>query len=115
MSSHKRRGFRSRHPKNGFRRRNGSSNNQSHFQNGGIPNFGKKIQNITPFNLEKAIQKYQQMAKDAQSSGDLVLVQNYLQHADHYTRKLSEINSNRSSTENSDVVDKEIKNKEDVN
>ena len=65
--------------------------------------------------MEKAIQKYQQMAKDAQSSGDLVLVQNYLQHADHYTRKLSEINSNRSSTENSDVVDKEIKNKEDEN
>lgn len=33
------------------------------------------------------------MAKDAQSSGDLVSVENYLQHADHYSRKLSEINS----------------------
>ena len=28
--------------------------------------------------------KFQQLAKDAQSNGDPVLAQNYLQHADHY-------------------------------
>ena len=27
--------------------------------------------------------KFQQLAKDAQSNGDPVLAQNYLQHADH--------------------------------
>ena len=38
------------------------------------------------------IQKFQQLAKDAQSNGDPVLFENYLQHADHYTRKLKELN-----------------------
>ena len=45
-----------------------------------------------PFSVEKTIQKYQQLAKDAQSAGDPVLVENYLQHADHYSRRLSELN-----------------------
>ena len=38
------------------------------------------------------MQKFQQLAKDAQSSGDPVLVENYLQHADHYSRRLAELN-----------------------
>ena len=46
-----------------------------------------------PFNVEKTIQKFQQLAKDAQSTGDPVLVENYLQHADHYARRLSELNT----------------------
>ena len=33
-----------------------------------------------------------QLAKDAQSMGDPVLVENYLQHADHYSRRLAELN-----------------------
>ena len=45
-----------------------------------------------PLNVEKAISKFQQLAKDAQSSGDPVLVENYLQHADHYSRRLAELN-----------------------
>ncbi|MFV0298321.1 MAG: DUF4167 domain-containing protein [Hyphomicrobiaceae bacterium] len=31
-------------------------------------------------------EKYQQLARDAQSSGDHVLAENYLQHAEHYNR-----------------------------
>ena len=31
-------------------------------------------------------EKYFSLARDAQSSGDPVLEQNYLQHAEHYTR-----------------------------
>ena len=51
-----------------------------------------------PFNVEKTIQKFQQLAKDAQTSGDPVLVENYLQHADHYTRRLSELNIKTKTT-----------------
>ena len=40
-----------------------------------------------PFNIEKTIQKYQQLAKDAQSSGDPILSENYFQHADHFNEK----------------------------
>ena len=45
-----------------------------------------------PHNVEKTMQKFQQLAKDAQSNGDPVLVENYLQHADHYSRRLAELN-----------------------
>ena len=52
-----------------------------------------------PLNIEKAISKFQQLAKDAQSSGDPVLVENYLQHADHYSRKLAELNGKNQNTD----------------
>jgi len=48
-------------------------------------------------NVEKAMQKYQQLAKDAQSNGDPVITQNYLQHADHYLRRYNELNQKRES------------------
>ena len=77
--------------------RNGSSNN--------------------PFSLEKTIQKYQQLAKDALSSGDPILSENYLQHADHFERRLSEIgtkNKNpvivKSDKNSVDENDQELKN-----
>mgnify|MGYP002824530368 CR=1 FL=1 len=54
-----------------------------------------------PHNVEKAIQKFQQMAKDAQSNGDPVLVENYLQHADHYSRRLAELNERNKENNNS--------------
>ena len=65
--------------------------------------------------VEKAIQKFQQLAKDAQSSGDPVLVENYLQHADHYSRRLNELNEKNKidSTRENNVENKkntELKN-----
>ena len=61
-----------------------------------------------PFNLEKAIQKFQQLAKDAQSQGDPVLVENYLQHADHFSRRLAEVNLEiiNSTNQNQSTIDK---------
>tara|TARA_B100001093_G_scaffold501477_1_gene553178 strand:+ start:229 stop:627 length:399 start_codon:yes stop_codon:yes gene_type:complete len=96
MNNQKRRPFRSRQGKNNYRgRSNGSrSNNNSPFQSvNGNSNFGRNGSMTNPFNVEKTIQKFQQLAKDAQSYGDPVLVENYLQHADHYSRRLSELNS----------------------
>ena len=46
-------------------------------------------------NVEKTMQKFQQLAKDAQSNGDPVLAQNYLQHADHYLRRYNELNERK--------------------
>lgn len=96
MNNQKRRTFRPRQNKNGFRRRNNNagSNNNGHFQNNnGNSVFVRNGSMTNPFSIEKTIQKYQQLAKDAQSSGDPVLVENYLQHADHYSRRLSELNT----------------------
>ncbi len=93
MNNNRRRNFRSRPQKNNFRRRNGSlnSNNGSSFSNNGNVGFSRNGSMNNPFNVEKAIQKFQQLAKDAQSNGDPVLVENYLQHADHYSRRLVEL------------------------
>ena len=57
-----------------------------------------------PLNIEKAISKFQQLAKDAQSLGDPVLVENYLQHADHYSRKLAELNGKSQNNDNKNQI-----------
>ena len=106
MNNNRRRNFRQRQQKNNFRRRNGpiSSNNGSAFNNGNL-NFSRNGSMTNPHNVEKTMQKFQQLAKDAQSSGDPVLVENYLQHADHYSRRLAELN------ERKDNLNNETKNK----
>ena len=94
MNNNRRRNFRARPQKNNFRRRNGSmnSNGGSNFNSNGNMNFGRNGSMTNPHNVEKTVQKFQQLAKDAQSNGDPVLVENYLQHADHYSRRLAELN-----------------------
>lgn len=49
-------------------------------------------------------EKYQQLARDATSSGDRVLAENYLQHAEHYFRVLRAIQPNRAV---SDIIGKD--------
>ena len=119
MNNNRRRNFRPRQSKNNFRRRNGplSSNNSTGFSNGNI-NFNRNGSMNNMHNVEKAMQKFQQLAKDAQSNGDPVLAQNYLQHADHYLRRFNELSEKREnsfektkSTENS-ITTEEIKDKD---
>ena len=103
MNNNRRRSFRPRPQRNNFRRRNGSmnSNNGTNFSNNGNMNFNRNGSMNNPHNVEKTMQKFQQLAKDAQSSGDPVLIENYLQHADHYSRRLSELNErNREISKN---------------
>ena len=115
MNNNRRRSFRGRSQKNNFRRRNGSmnSNNGTNFNSNGNMNFNRNGSMTNPHNVEKTIQKFQQLAKDAQSSGDPVLVENYLQHADHYSRRLAELNertrSNSNGDTNNDSVDASTK------
>ena len=99
MNDQKRR-FRPRPQRNGFRpRNNGGQNSNGHFQSGGNGNISRNNGSMTnPFNVEKAVHKYQQLAKDAQSNGDPVLAQNYLQHADHYLRRYNELNERRENS-----------------
>ena len=103
MNNNRRRNFRGRQQKNNFRRRPTSSHsNNGHFSNStGNKNFNRNGSLSNPASIEKVIFKYQQLAKDAQSSGDPVLVENYLQHADHYSRRLAEINDKNSNSNNS--------------
>jgi|TARA_B110000259_G_scaffold174405_1_gene208673 hypothetical protein len=108
MNDQKRR-FRPRPQRNGFRpRNNGGQNLGGHFHSGGNGNVSRNNGSMTnPFNVEKAVQKYQQLAKDALTSGDPVLHENYLQHAEHFNRRLSELNTKPKEQQTSSIKPKE--------
>tara|TARA_E500000178_G_C16579951_1_gene555572 strand:- start:62 stop:445 length:384 start_codon:yes stop_codon:yes gene_type:complete len=116
MNNSRRRNFRPRIQKGSFRRRRISSLNSSNsnsLNNNGNMNFSKNGSMNNIHNVEKTMQKYQQLAKDAQSNGDPVLAQNYLQHADHYLRRYNELNERRENlTENPIPEEKTLSKKE---
>ena len=81
--------------RNNFRRndRNFKSNPDrskfsSNFSNN--TNFQRKVPGRNNHNASKLIEKYNNLAREALSAGDKILSENYFQHADHFTRILSE-------------------------
>ena len=81
--------------RNNFRRndRNFKSNGDrakfgSNFSNN--ENFQRKLPGRNNHNAPKLIEKYNNLAREALSSGDRILSENYFQHADHFMRVLNE-------------------------
>ncbi len=75
-------------------------------------NFKRKAPGRNNHNAPKLIEKYNDLAREASSNGDKILSENYLQHADHFTRILNERESFRKekysespSENNSDSVE----------
>ncbi len=58
-------------------------------------NFKRKAPGRNNHNAPKLIDKYNDLAREALSNGDKILSENYLQHADHFTRVLNERESLR--------------------
>ena len=56
----------------------------------GNDNFKRKLPGRNNHNAPKLIEKYNDLAREASSNGDKILSENYLQHADHFTRVLNE-------------------------
>ena len=94
-----------------FRRRSNGRQNMLHnnpqqrmrtnqFSNGHLRNKFKPS-----LSAEKSLEKYNLLAKEALSSGDKTLSENYLQHADHFMRIIEERNKNRNETKVS-IADK---------
>ena len=86
--------------RNTFRRNNRSfkSNSEntkfgSNFSNN--DNFKRKSPGRNNHNAPKLIEKYNDLAREALPNGDKILSENYLQHADHFTRILNERESFR--------------------
>jgi len=117
MNNNRRRNFRQRGQKSNFRRRNGSINpNTNNFGNNGNVSFNRNGSMNNSHNVEKTMQKFLQLAKDAQSNGDPVLAQNYLQHADHYLRRYNElIDRKENSTEKTKVSDDALTDQDNSN
>ena len=61
-------------------------------------NFSRGNVSKNPHNLERIIEKYKNLAKEALGVGDKILHENYLQHSDHYARILSEVNEFKTKT-----------------
>ena len=53
-------------------------------------NFKRKVPGRNNYNASKLIEKYNDLAREALSNGDKILSENYFQHADHFTRILTE-------------------------
>jgi hypothetical protein len=85
---------------NNVRRNNFRRNDRNFKNNGDRPKFGSNYSNNenskrkapgrNNHNAPKLIEKYNDLAREASSSGDKILSENYLQHADHFTRVLNE-------------------------
>ncbi len=99
---------------NGERQKFGSnfSNNE---------NFQRKIPGRNNHNASKLIEKYNNLAREALSIGDKIMSENYFQHADHFSRILSEQENykrsrfNVKSSTNDTETATDIKNKIIVN
>ena len=83
-------------------RRQGGDNENLRLIPGSFLN-GKSNNNFKPHqSVEKLLERYKTLAKEALSSGDKTLSENYLQHVDHFERIVSLKNSNQN--ENSSQV-----------
>ena len=86
-----------------FRRRSNGRGHLSHVNGQGHsrirPNSFSNDHNRNNFrstqSAEKLFEKYNNLAKEAISSGDKTLGENYLQHADHFMRIIEDKNRNR--------------------
>ena len=65
----------------------------------------------TPLSAEKLFDKYSSLAKEAMASGDKLLSENYLQHAEHFMRIIEDKNRNQNKVS---LVDAPVKNNENL-
>jgi len=83
-------------------------------------NFQRNVPSRNNHNAAKLIEKYNNLAREALSSEDKILSENYFQHADHFTRILNEQESFRkvryasNNTENSETKNSEQKSDKDL-
>tara|TARA_B100001245_G_scaffold40796_1_gene26142 strand:+ start:227 stop:631 length:405 start_codon:yes stop_codon:yes gene_type:complete len=100
--------------KNNFRRsryKNHSDRNNHKNENGKIindlqngSNFIRKNAGRNNHNASRLIEKYSDLAREALTSGDKILSENYFQHAEHFVR----IRKERDAQFNKDQIPKEI-------
>ena len=88
--------FRNNNGRRGSFRRNDrsfkSNGERNKFNNSFSSNetFQRKSPGRNNHNASKLIEKYNNLAREALSTGDKILSENYFQHADHFTRVMSE-------------------------
>ena len=101
MSYYKPKRNRFRSNNKGFRR-NGSKNLRIGGINADSNNFQRKLFDRNGYNnAEKLLEKYNNLAKEASTSGDRILSESYYQYADHFLRVIE----NRNLVQNKSKLD----------
>ena len=110
MMHNRTRGFRYRSNGRGRQARGGTGDKNrlrpNAFSNGRQRNNFKSYQSA-----EKLVEKYNALAKEALSSGDRILSENYFQHADHYMRLIDKKNLTQSQDKNQTNVEQIVNEK----
>ena len=108
MHNRRPRSFRRRSNGRDFRRQSNNNENKG-LIHGSFSNARSK-NNFKPHqSVEKLLERYKILAKEALSSGDKILSENYLQHVDHFERIISHKNLNQN--ENNPQASNTIKEK----
>ena len=81
-------------------RKRSSNGHKSHGDLNSTSEFRYRNAGRNNQNAAKLVDKYNNLAREALSSGDKILSENYLQHADHFSRILSMQEINKVSNDN---------------
>ena len=87
----------------------GGSNNPIRLRSNSFRNEHTRNNFKSSLSAEKLFEKYTSLAKEATSSGDITLSENYLQHADHFMRVIEDKNRIRNQNR-VNIADKPIEN-----
>ena len=86
--------FRPRSKNRGYQRHS-NGNGQMRLRSDSFSNDHRKNNFRSTQSAEKLLEKYTNLAKEALTSGDKTLSENYFQHADHFMRVVDDKNKNR--------------------
>ena len=101
MNNFKNNNRRTRFKPNGDRgfRRNGNGHKTNGDFNSGA-SFKRRYPGKNNQNAAKLVEKYNDLAREAQSNGDKILSENYLQHSEHFNRILLSQENLKNQSEN---------------
>ena len=82
----------------------GNGNARNRLRSNSLSNDQKRNNFRPSLSAEQLFEKYSSLAKEAMSSGDKTLSENYLQHADHFMRIIEDKNRNRNQIKNNVIL-----------
>ena len=91
-----------------FRKRT-MNGHKNHGEFGSNSDFRHRNHGRNNQNAAKLIDKYNNLAREALSTGDKILSENYLQHADHFSRILSMQELSKEQNETNNVIEQNFK------
>ena len=100
--------YKSNTDRNFRKRQNNGHKNHNDFNNNN--DFKHRNPGRNNQNAAKLVDKYNNLAREALSSGDKILSENYLQHADHFSRILSMQELNKAQNENNNIIEQNFTN-----